>query len=308
MQKKHAQLLMGNRFEITLEAATENELDFFLQKAVQEISRIETLLTTYQKDSETNLINQNAGIKPVKVSLETFDLIKRSIKISEITQGAFDITYGSLDQKFWNFDTQMTSLPPKELLQKNIELINYQNIELDPEKRTVFLRRKGMRIGFGGIGKGYAAEKTKNLLKSMGVKTGIINASGDLSCWGRPEFGEAWTIGIAHPDFSNMPFSTLEVTDLAIATSGNYEKFILIDGKKYSHTIDPKTGYPIQGIKSVTVLSPNAEISDAFATPISIMGIRAGLAMVNQMQGIECIIIDDDNQIYYSKNIQIISP
>ena len=297
---------MGNRFEITVEAKTDAEADFFLKKAVEEISRIEALLSTYQSTSETNLINENAGIKPVKVSDETFSIIARSKKISEITQGAFDITYGSIDKRFWNFDTEMTSLPDEDLAQKSIALIDYRNIELDAEHKTVFLKNKGMRIGFGGIGKGYAAEKAKNLLKSLGVKAGIINASGDLSCWGIPENGKSWTIGIAHPDFSGMPFSTLEVTDLAIATSGNYEKFVMIDGKKYSHTIDPKTGFPIHGIKSVTVISPNAEISDAFATPISIMGIKAGLSLINQMKDIECIIIDDDNNIYYSENIKII--
>ena len=242
----------------------------------------------------------------MKVSDETFSIIARSKKISEITQGAFDITYGSIDKRFWNFDTEMTSLPDEDLAQKSIALIDYRNIELNAEYKTVFLKNKGMRIGFGGIGKGYAAEKAKNLLKSLGVKAGIINASGDLSCWGIPENGKSWTIGIAHPDFSVMPFSTLEVTDLAIATSGNYEKFVMIDGKKYSHTIDPKTGFPIHGIKSVTVISPNAEISDAFATPISIMGIKAGLSLINQMKDIECIIIDDDNNIYYSENIKII--
>ena len=297
---------MGNRFEITVEAKTDAEADFFLKKAVEEISRIEALLSTYQSTSETNLINENAGIKSVKVSDETFSIIARSKKISEITQGAFDITYGSIDKRFWNFDTEMTSLPDEDLAQKSIALIDYRNIELDAEHKTVFLKNKGMRIGFGGIGKGYAAEKAKNLLKSLGVKAGIINASGDLSCWGIPENGKSWTIGIAHPDFSVMPFSTLEVTDLAIATSGNYEKFVMIDGKKYSHTIDPKTGFPIHGIKSVTVISPNAEISDAFATPISIMGIKAGLSLINQMKDIECIIIDDDNNIYYSENIKII--
>lgn len=306
MQKKLTQLLMGNRFEITVEAKTDAEADFFLKKAVEEISRIEALLSTYQSTSETNLINENAGIKPVKVSDETFSIIARSKKISEITQGAFDITYGSIDKRFWNFDTEMTSLPDEDLAQKSIDLIDYRNIELNAENKTVFLKNKGMRIGFGGIGKGYAAEKAKNLLKSLGVKAGIINASGDLSCWGIPENGKSWTIGIAHPDFSGMPFSTLEVTDLAIATSGNYEKFVMIDGKKYSHTIDPKTGFPIHGIKSVTVISPNAEISDAFATPISIMGIKAGLSLINQMKDIECIIIDDDNNIYYSENIKII--
>lgn len=306
MQKKHTQLLMGNRFEITVEALSEVETDYFLKMAVDEISRIETLLSTYKPHSETNLINEKAGIAPVVVSKETFALIARSKKISEITQGAFDITYGSLDKRFWNFDTQMTTLPDREFAQKSIALINYKNIELNPSENSVFLKNKGMRIGFGGIGKGYAAESAKNLLKKNGVKAGIINASGDLSCWGIPENGKPWTIGIAHPDFSNLPFSTLEVTDLAVATSGNYEKFVMIDGKKYSHTIDPKTGFPIHGIKSVTVISPNAEISDAFATPISIMGINAGLSLINQMKEIDCIIIDDDNNMHHSNNINII--
>jgi thiamine biosynthesis lipoprotein len=296
---------MGNRFEITVEAKTATETDFFLKKAVEEISRIEALLSTYQETSETNLINKNAGLKPVKVSDEVFSLIKRSKKISEITDGTFDITYGSIDQRFWNFDTEMTELPGEVLARKSIALIDYRNIILNTEEKTVFLKNKGMRIGFGGIGKGYAAEKTKNLLKNLGVKAGIINASGDLSCWGIPENGKPWTIGIAHPDFSDLPFSTLEVTDLSVATSGNYEKFVMIDGKRYSHTINPKTGFPVHGIKSVTVISPNAEISDALATPITILGTEKGLALINQLKDIECIIIDDDNKFYYSEKIKI---
>ncbi len=303
MQKKITQLLMGNRFEITLEAKTEKEVDFFLKKAVEEIQRIEELLSTFKPNSETNLINENAGIKPVKVSEETFNLIERSKKISKLTDGYFDITYGSLDKKFWNFDTSMTELPDEDLARKSIALINYKNVELDEENKTVFLKNKGMRIGFGGIGKGYAAEKSKNLMKNFGVKAGIINASGDMSCWGIPENGKPWTIGIAHPDFAEMPFSTLETTDLAVATSGNYEKFVMIGDKKYSHTINPKTGFPITGLKSVTILSPNAEISDALATPISIMGIQAGLALINKLKDIECIIIDDENEVHYSDNI-----
>ena len=296
---------MGNRFEITVEAKTATETDFFLKKAVEEIARIEAMLSTYQETSETNLINKNAGLKPVKVSDEVFSLIKRSKKISEITDGTFDITYGSIDQRFWNFDTEMTELPDEVLARKSIALIDYRNIILNTEEKTVFLKNKGMRIGFGGIGKGYAAEKTKNLLKNLGVKAGIINASGDLSCWGIPENGKPWTIGIAHPDFAELPFSTLEVTDLSVATSGDYEKFVMIDGKRYSHTINPKTGFPVHGIKSVTVISPNAEISDALATPITILGTEKGLALINQLKDIECIIIDDDNKFYYSEKIKI---
>jgi thiamine biosynthesis lipoprotein len=305
MLKKRVEKLMGNRFELTVQTETEKKADFFLDKAVSEITRIENLLSTYKPNSETSLINDNAGIKPVVVSEETFRLIQRSQKISNLTQGAFDLSYGSLDKKFWNFDQKMKSLPDKVSAQKLVQLINYQNIILDEKEFTVFLKNKGMRVGFGGIGKGFAAEKAKNILKELGVKAGIVNASGDLTAWGNPENVDFWTVGIAHPDLADSPFSFLEITDLAVATSGNYEKFVTIDGKKYSHTIDPKTGFPISGIKSVTIISPNAEISDAFATPVTIMGIEAGLGMINQMKDIACIIIDDFNKIYHSKNINL---
>lgn len=305
MLKKRVDKLMGNRFEITVEANSDSEADFFLDLAVNEIKRIEEKLSTYKEHSETNLINNNAGKKPVSVSEETFRLIQRSIKISEITQGAFDITYGSIDKRFWNFDTRMKALPDRETAKKLVKLINYKNIILDDKDFTVFLKEEGMRIGFGGIGKGYAAENAKKILISNGVKAGIVNASGDLTAFGKPEGIDCWTIGIANPDVVQQSFSTMEITDMAVATSGNYEKFVVIDGKKYSHTIDPKTGYPISGIKSVTIISPNAEISDAFATPVTIMGIKAGLAIINQIKGIECIIIDDDNKIYTSNNINL---
>jgi thiamine biosynthesis lipoprotein len=162
-----------------------------------------------------------------------------------------------------------------------------------------------MRIGFGGIGKGYAAEKAKTLLKSKGVKSGIVNAAGDLSAWGRQPGGEEWTIGIADPNSARHPFSYLKISDLAIATSRNYEKYVIIGGKRYSHTIDPKTGLPVHGIKSVTIISPNAEIADAMATPVMIMGIKVGLDMINQMKGLACIIVDDHDNIHTSKNINL---
>lgn len=305
MLKKKVDKLMGNRFEITVEADQEKDADFFLDLAVNEIKRIEEKLSTFKAHSETNLINDNAGKQAVSVSEETFRLIQRSIKISEITQGAFDISYGSIDKRFWNFDTQMTELPSKEVAKNLIRLINYKNIILNEDNFSVLLKEEGMRIGFGGIGKGYAAESAKKILLENGVKAGIVNASGDLTAFGKPKEIEKWTIGIAHPDVAHQSFSTMEITDMAVATSGNYEKYVMIDGKKYSHTIDPKTGYPISGIKSVTIISPNAEISDAFATPVTIMGIEPGLAMINQIKGIECIIIDDFNKIYTSKNINL---
>ena len=302
---KKAVRLMGNSFEITVVANDETWANEKINNAIKEIQRIEKLLTTFDEESQTNLVNQQAGIAPVKVSAEMFGLIQRSVKISDITQGAFDITYGSIDKKLWNFDKNMTALPDAHTALSMVRLINYRNIISDASNCTVMLKEKGMRIGFGGIGKGYSAEMAKALLKREGVTSGIVNASGDLAAWGLQANGQPWTIGIANPDNAHMPFSYMNITDMAVATSGNYEKFVMIDGKKYSHTINPKTGLPVTGIKSVTIISPNAEIADAMATPVTIMGIRAGIGLINQVKHVECIIIDDNNHIYSSKNIRL---
>src|SRR5215469_13878221 len=265
---KKEMLLMGNQFEISAVADDEEWAHKRIDEAAEEIKRIEKILTTYKDDSETNLINRNAGIQPVKVSEEVFHLIERSIRISDLTQGSFDITYGSIDKSLWNFDKDMTSLPDPGKAKKMVRLINYRNIILDHNEQTVFLKEKGMRIGFGGIGKGYAAEMAKIVMKRNGVKSGIVNASGDLTAWGNQPNGLPWTIGVAHPDAAHMPFSYMNITDMAVATSGNYEKYVVIDNKKYSHTINPRTGLPVRGIKSVTIIAPNAELCDALATPV----------------------------------------
>ena len=297
--------LMGNNFTITVVSDDNLVAIKNINLAIEEIKRIEKLFTTYTTESQTFLINENAGIKPIIVDDEVFNLIERSKAISKITQGAFDISYGSIDKSLWNFDKTMTSLPTTEEALKMVHLINYNNIVLDKNNKTVFLKEKGMRIGFGGIGKGYAAEMAKNILIKNNVKSGIINASGDLTAWGKQPDGKPWTIGISNPERPKDAFSYLEISGKAVATSGNYEKYILIDGKKYSHTIHPKTGLPISGIKSVTVISDNAEFADAMATPIAVMGIKAGLFLVNQIPDLYCIIIDDNNKIYTSNNINL---
>ena len=296
---------MGNHFEITVVAEDEGWAYEQIDKGVKEIQRIEQLLTTFSENSETNLINHSAGIAAVKVSTEIIELIQRALKISSVTQGAFDLTYGSVDKSLWNFDTTMTSLPSKELAKKSVRLINYKHIIIDTEKSTVFLKEKGMRIGFGGIGKGYAAENAKRIMQEAGVKSGVVNASGDLTTWGKQANGEKWNIGIVHPELASAIFSYMNISELSVATSGNYEKFIMIDGEKYSHTINPRTGLPVKGIKSVTIVSTNAEIADAMATPVMIMGIHAGLDMINQIKDIEVIIIDDQDKIFTSNNIHV---
>ncbi len=297
--------LMGNNFAITVISDDAQKASYAIDLAINEIQRIEKLLTTFSNDSTTYHINEMAGIQPVAVSREVYELVERSIRISKLTQGAFDISYGSMDKNFWNFNTTMTALPEPAEAKKRVHLINYRNIILDKKKHTVFLKEKGMRIGFGGIGKGYAAEMAKRVLIKNNITSGIINASGDLTTWGTQPEGKPWTIGVANPDQPRQAFSYLGISGKAVATSGNYEKFVMIGGKKYSHTIDPKTGYPVAGIKSVTVIANNAELADAMATPIAVMGKEAGLFMINQIPGLHCIIIDDSNTIFTSKNIKL---
>jgi FAD:protein FMN transferase len=305
MLHSKVQKLMGNRFQLSVVSEDENWANQRIDSAIVEISRIEQLLTTFSPDSQTNLINQNAGIQPVVVNKEVFDLIQRSLRISALTQGAFDITYGSIDKSLWNFDTKMTALPDTATARQMVKLIDYQKVILNQNDSTVFLQEKGMRIGFGGIGKGYAAEMAKRLMMTEGVENGVVNASGDLTTWGNQANGKPWTIGIADPNHKNKTFSYLNISNMAIATSGNYEKFVMIDGKKYSHTINPKTGLPVTGIKSVSIIAPNAEIADALATPVIVMGVKVGLDLINQMKGIACIIVDDFNKVFTSKNINV---
>lgn len=305
VQCKRMTKLMGNRFKFTVVAKDQKFGDHAIDKAIAEIKRIEELLSTFKENSQTNLINNAAGLHPVVIDLEVLELIERSKKISSITDGAFDISYGSIDKTLWNFDVNMEALPTKEVALKSVALINYEHVVINSEKQTVLLKNKGMRIGFGGIGKGYAADKAKKLLVSLGIESGIVNAAGDLITWGKQPNGLPWTIGIADPDQTSRPFSSLNISNMAIATSGNYEKFILVDGVRYSHTIDPKTGLPVTGIKSVSIVCSSAELADALATPVMVMGVKVGLNMINQLNNVACIIITDDDKIYTSKNINI---
>lgn len=292
-------------FSFTVVCSDPSYADECLQKAVAEVQRIETLLTTFNDNSQTNRINTAAGIAPVQVDEEVFNLVERSIRISNITDGAFDISYGSIDKSLWNFDRSMTALPAIEKARSMVRLINYRNILLNKKEHSVFLKEPGMRIGFGGIGKGYAADRAAALLQQAGIASGLVNASGDIKAWGRQADGGEWKVGISHPDDPSGAFSYLSLNNNAIATSGNYEKFVLINGRKYSHTINPKTGMPVTGIKSVTIIAPGAELADAMATPVTIMGVQAGIALVEQLPGFACIIIDDDNNIYSTKNIRL---
>lgn len=240
----------------------------------------------------------------MKIDKELFNLIERAIGISKLTGGAFDISYASMD-RIWQFDGSMTVMPSEKEIKSSVEKVGYQNIVLDKKNSTVFLKLEGMKIGFGAIGKGYAADKAKTLLISKGVPSGIINASGDMNTWGKQPNGNDWKVAITNPMDKNKVFALLPITNGAVVTSGNYEKYVNFNGKRYTHIIDPRTGYPSTGIISVTVFAPKAELADALATSVFVMGKEAGLDRINQLPKIECIILDDKGNITKSKNIEI---
>lgn len=296
--------LMGSRFDITVVANDSVTASNNINLAVNEIKRIEKIISSWDKNSETSEINRNAGIKPVKVSKELFELIQRSLLISKLTDGAFDISYASMD-KLWKFDGSMKEIPSAELIKKSVKKVGFQNIILNKKEQTVFLKLKGMKIGFGAIGKGYSADKAKQLLMSKGVPAGIINASGDMNTWGKQPNNKEWTVAITNPMNKNKAFALLPISNKAVVTSGNYEKFVIFNNTRYTHIINPKTGYPASGILSVTVFAPSAELADALATSVFIMGVEVGINRINQIPNVDCIIIDDKGNIHKSKNINI---
>jgi len=298
-------LLMGSRFEVTAVANQEEVAWEAINAGIAEINRIENLISSWDAHSQTSDINQQAGIQAVKVDKELFDLIFRAKKIAALTNGAFDISYASMD-RIWQFDGSMKTMPSPEKIAQAKAKINWQNILLDRVQQTVFLKEKGMKIGFGAMGKGYAANRAKIVMRKMkGVHGGIVNAGGDLIAWGKSNTPEGWGIKIADPKDKNKILGSIQLHNQAIVTSGDYEKFVVFDGKRYAHIIDPRTGYPTTGIKSVTVISPDAELSDALATAVFVMGKKDGLALINEINGVEGLIVTDDDQLLTTKNLKL---
>ena len=301
---KRKLMMLGSPFEVTAVANDTIKANEYIDLAVAEVKRIEHLISDWIPTTQISEINRNAGIKPVKVDTEVFELVERSIKISQITNGAFDISYASMD-KIWKFDGSMKVMPTEEAIKESVAKIGYKNIILNPKEQTVFLKLEGMKLGLGGIGQGYIADKVKDLLFSKGCLSGIINVSGDINVWGKQPDGKPWTVGIVNPLNKNKIFATFPIEDGSVETSGSYEKYVNFNGIRYSHIIDPRTGYPASGIVSVSVFAKKTEIADAMATGIFVLGVEVGLDLVNQIKGLECIIVDDKGKIHSSNGIDI---
>lgn len=294
---------MGSNFEITIFAPTDSLIDLGIKTALDEAARIELIFSEFIPGTEVSIVNQNAGIKPVKVSKELFDLTQRCLKISVLTDGAFDISWLAAS-KLWHFDSTLTKVPSQAQIDSILPLVNYKNIELNQTNQTIFLKKKGMRIGYGAVGKGYAVKKCKEAMKRIGIENAMVKAGGDLITWGK--MGTApWSIGISNPNDKKTVFSWLEIGESAISTSGNYEHFVLIDSVRYSHIIDPKTGWPSKGVKSATIICPDSELSDALSTSVFVLGVDRALGLINQLKGVNCILFDENNKIHSSNGINL---
>lgn len=296
--------LLGSPFEITVVAKDTIQANLFEDQAITEVKRIESLISDWIPTTPVSQINQAAGKQAIKVPLELIELIERSIKISKLTDGAFDISYASMD-KIWKFDGSMKTMPTPEAIQQSVAKVGYQKIIIDKENLTVMLKDEGMKLGLGGIGQGYIADKIKALLLSKGCVAGLVNVSGDISTWGKQPNGEQWKVGIKNPMNKNKIFATFPLEDTAVETSGNYEKYVTFNGKRYSHIIDTRTGYPATGLISVSVFAKTTELADALATGVFVMGKDAGMNLVNQLPGISCIMVDEDGKVSTSKNIDL---
>lgn len=300
---KTSQRLMGSAFELGVVHTDASAAQTALSAGIQEISRIEDLLSEFKPDSTTSLVNGQAGSVSVQVAPEFFALLERCGHISRLTQGCFDVTIGSLKQ-LYTFKNKAFEMPPPSLIEEAKQAVGHDKIILDRTDGSVRFAHPGLRISFAAVGKGYAASQVKQRWQQSGIQSGYVNASGDLTAFGSKPDGQPWQIGIANPDDRDKPLLFVPLHDASAATSGDYEQFFLWKNTRYSHNLDPRTGVPLTGLKSVTVFSPNAELSDALATAVYVMGAAEGIDFVNQLPQTHCIVMDDRNRIHFSKGMK----
>lgn len=287
---------MGSVFEISLVDQDSLKAKKHMDEVVAEVSRIEDLISEWRPHTQISEVNRYAGIKPVKVDREVLELTKRAIQYAQNSQGAFDISIVAMD-KIWKFDGSMTVMPSEELIRNSVTKVGYQHIKIDSAASTIFLELPGMKIGFGSIGKGYAADRGREIMKNSGVSAGIVNASGDLSTWGNQPNGDSWKIGVNNPFKPHQMVQILQLNEMAVATSGSYEKYAEIHGKRYSHIINPVTGYPATGLTSVTIYGPSAEIANALSTSIMVLGVKEGRKLIRNFPAYRYIFITDKGKI-----------
>ena len=295
-----AQEKMGTRVEIQLWADNEATARPLLAAGMTEFDRIESWMSTYRPDSEISRVNRLAATEAVVVSAELFGIVQRSLEVSALSGGAFDITFDSVGQLY---DFRAGVRPDAAAIGRNLPAIDYRHVLLDPEGSTIRFTREGTRINLGGIGKGYSCEVVAALLRKAGVRSGRVNAGGDTRLIGDRQ-GQPWVVGIRDPDADDRWVTRLALNDEAISTAGDYERFFDDQGVRYHHIINPKTGDSARGVRSVTVIGPDATLTDGLDNAVFILGPERGLALIDATPGYAAIVIDAEHNVRLSKALR----
>ncbi len=303
---RESKFLMSTIVEITV-VGTEEQSRQAMMLSFEEIRRIDGLMSVYNPDSEVSRVNEAAGEFAVRVSADTLEVVSESLRIARLTNGAMDITVAPL-MELWGFGNGENRVPPDDELQEKLLLVDYRKVLADADSSTVRLDLPGMRIDVGGIAKGYAVDSAIRVMKEAGIRNALISAGGDIYAMGAPPGKESWKIGIRHPRARADLLGILELKDRAVATSGDYENFFEVDGKRYCHIMDPGTGRPVQGIMSVTILADTAAEADALATAIFPLGADKGMKLIESLEGVDGIMVTgseaDDMKVMMSSGLE----
>jgi len=300
--KKNASV-MGTDLEVTISTDDEAKAEAAFNAALSEMKRIEYEMSEWADGTYVSEINRNAGISPVKAPDELIKVVAASMLVSGLSNGAFDVSWAAL-RGVWDFTSGKNEVPSPEEIKKRLPFINYRDIEIDEADRTIFLKKKGMSIGLGGIAKGYAVDMAMKKITDYGIRDAIVKSGGDMRIQGT-ENGRPWEIGIRHPREREKLLAGLKLGNISISTSGDYERYFVKDGVLYHHIIDARTGYPARGCRSVTILAPDTMTSDALSTAVFILGPDEGMKLIKRLKGVEGIIVDGKGAIHYSPGMEV---
>ncbi|GCD11137.1 FAD:protein FMN transferase [Clostridium tagluense] len=273
--------------------------------ALKRISDIESKMSVNIKSSEITKLNAKAGVSGEKLSVDTYSVIEKAVKYSKLTDGSLDATIEPI-VKLWGIGTDKARIPSKSEIEEKLKLVDYKDIILDSKNSTVQLRRKGQAIDLGAIAKGYTADEIKKVLIDNKVNSALINLGGNVFAVGSKPDGTSWNIGIQNPlDTRGQYLGTISVTDKSMVTSGNYERYFIVDGKRYHHIFDPKTGYPSEaGLISTTIVSDNSIDGDALSTSTYILGLSKGIKLIESIKGVEAIFVTSDKKVYVTAGLK----
>ncbi len=301
---ERSRLAMGSTLHLTAWTNDQPGVEKAFEEVFAEFTRLEKLMSTWIPNSDVQRVNQTAGVQPVQVSADVRDVLKTARQISEWTDGKFDVTFGALSG-LWKFDhDQDNVLPDMREVRRRLPLIDYRAIQIDDVAGTVFLARKGMSIHLGGIGKGYAIDRGVNILRTRGVRDFMMQDGGDIYVGGRND-GRPWRLGIQDPrGAANHIFAELDLSDGTFSTSGDYERFFMKDGRRYHHILDPTTGEPARGARSVTIVANRGVIADGLSTGVFILGAEAGMALIEKLPDVEGVIVADKNRVLISSGLK----